>query len=68
MVRILPNNQHYTVACFHNCQDADDRMRVLRQFITAAEFEIIFAPLEEEQQNIYVNPSVRPKFKLRTDE
>lgn len=49
IVRILPNARHYTVARFRNRQDANDHLRLLRRFIPVAEFEIIFAPLEEEQ-------------------
>lgn len=52
LVRILPKAQHYTVARFRNRQDADDYLRVLRRFIPAAEFEVIFAPPEEEQDEI----------------
>lgn len=52
IVRILPKAQHYTVACFRNRQDADDHLRVLRRFLPAAEFEIIFAsPDKDEQDN-----------------
>ena len=52
IVRILPKAQHYTVACFRNRQDADDYLRVLRRFIPVAEFEIIFAsPDKDEQDN-----------------
>ena len=52
IVRILPEARHYTVACFRNRQDADDHLRVLRRFIPAAEFEIIFpAPDNDEQDN-----------------
>jgi hypothetical protein len=51
IVRILPDARHYTVAHFRNRQDANDHLRLLRRFIPAAAFEIIFAPLEEEQQD-----------------
>ena len=51
IVRILPDARHYSVARFRNRQDANDHLRLLRRFIPAAEFEIIFAPLEEEQQD-----------------
>lgn len=42
IVRILPKAQRCTVARFRNRQDADDHMRLLRRFIRAALFEIIF--------------------------
>ena len=51
IVRILPDARHYTVAHFRNRQDANDHLRLLRRFIPAAAFEIIFAPLEEEEQD-----------------
>ncbi|MBD2018095.1 hypothetical protein H6F96_29545 [Microcoleus sp. FACHB-53] len=51
IVRILPDARHYTVARFRNRQDANDHLRLLRRFIPAAAFEIIFAPLEEEAQD-----------------
>lgn len=51
LVRILPKAQHYTVARFRNRQDADDHLRLLRRFIPAAEFEVMFAPPETEQQD-----------------
>ncbi|MBD2128124.1 hypothetical protein H6F97_17360 [Microcoleus sp. FACHB-1] len=51
IVRILPDARHYTVARFRNRQDANDHLRLLRRFIPAAKFEIIFAPLEEEEQD-----------------
>jgi putative acetyltransferase len=51
IVRILPKARHYTVACFRNRQDADDHLRLLRRFIPGSEFEVIFAPPEEEQQD-----------------
>jgi putative acetyltransferase len=51
IVRILPDARHYTVAHFRNRQDANDHLRLLRRFIPAAAFEIIFVPLEEEEQD-----------------
>lgn len=51
IVRILPDARHYTVARFRNRQDANDHLRLLRRFIPAAAFEIIFAPLEEEERD-----------------
>ncbi|HAA30991.1 MAG TPA: hypothetical protein DCE56_28915 [Cyanobacteria bacterium UBA8553] len=51
IVRILPKAQRCTVARFRNRQDADDHMRLLRRFIPAAVFEIIFDALEEEEQD-----------------
>ena len=51
IVRILPDARHYSVARFRNLQDANDHLRLLRRFLPAAEFEINFAPLEEEQQD-----------------
>jgi hypothetical protein len=52
IVRILPKARAHTLARFRNCQDADDYVRVLRRFIPAALFEIIFdAPEEEKQDN-----------------
>lgn len=51
IVRILPKARHYTVACFRNRQDADDHLRLLRRFIRGSEFEVIFAPPEDEQQD-----------------
>jgi putative acetyltransferase len=51
IVRILPDARHYTVARFRNRQDANDHLRLLRRFIPAAKFEIIFAPLEEKEQD-----------------
>jgi len=52
IVRILPKAQHCTVARFRNRQDANDYLRVLHRFIPAAEFQIIFDPPEEEEQNL----------------
>jgi putative acetyltransferase len=51
IVRLLPDARHYTVARFRNRQDAHDHLRLLRRFIPAAKFEIIFAPLEAEEQD-----------------
>ncbi len=51
IVRILPKARHYTVACFRNRQDADDHLRLLRRFTPGSEFEVIFAPPEEEEQD-----------------
>jgi hypothetical protein len=51
IVRILPKAQHHTVARFRNRQDADDHLRLLQRFIPVAEFEVIFVPPEEEQDN-----------------
>jgi putative acetyltransferase len=51
IVRILPDARHYTVAHFRNRQDANDHLRLLRRFIPAPAFEIIFVPLEEEKQD-----------------
>jgi hypothetical protein len=50
IVRLLPKAQRYIVARFRNRRDADDHKRVLRRFIPAAEFEVIFDPPNEEQQ------------------
>ncbi|NEQ25920.1 MAG: hypothetical protein F6K28_44085, partial [Microcoleus sp. SIO2G3] len=52
IVRILPKAQRYTVARFRNRQDANDHLRVLHRFIPAAEFQIIFDPPDEEEQNL----------------
>ena len=52
IVRILPKAQHYTVARFRNRQDANDHLRLLHRFIPAAEFQIIFDPPDEEEQNL----------------
>lgn len=51
IVLILPNAQHYTAACFFNRQDADDHKRVLQRFMPKAEFEIIFTPPEQGEQD-----------------
>lgn len=49
IVRILPNAKVYTLACFRNRQDAEDHLRVLRRFIPAAEFEIVFDSPDEQE-------------------
>ena len=51
IARILPNAKVYIVARFQNRQDADDHKRVLHRFIPGAAFEIIFDPLDEEEQD-----------------
>ncbi len=51
IARIFPNAQVYIVARFRNRQDAHDHKRLLRRFIPAAKFEIIFDSLNEEQQD-----------------
>ncbi|HEY9605943.1 MAG TPA: hypothetical protein V6C85_30330, partial [Allocoleopsis sp.] len=42
IIRLLPDARRYTVARFHNRQDADDHRRFLSRFIPAAKFEVIF--------------------------
>lgn len=42
IVRLLPNAQTHIVARFRNRQDAHDHLRLLKRFLPAAEFEIIF--------------------------
>ncbi|MEW6494258.1 MAG: hypothetical protein AB1589_17360 [Cyanobacteriota bacterium] len=50
IARMMPNAQTYIVARFRNRQDADDHKRVLHRFIPKAEFDIIFDPPKEEEQ------------------
>ena len=40
--RLLPDARRYTVARFHNRQDAHDHLRFLNRFMSGAEFEIVF--------------------------
>jgi hypothetical protein len=42
IVRLLPDARRYTVARFHNRQDAEDHRRFLNRFMPASEFEVIF--------------------------
>ncbi len=51
IVRLLPKAQRYIVARFHNRQDANDHLRLLNRFIPVAEFELIFEPPNEEEDN-----------------
>jgi putative acetyltransferase len=51
IARIMPTAKAYIVARFRNRQDADDHLRVLHRFIPAAEFDIIFDPPQEEEQD-----------------
>jgi hypothetical protein len=55
IVRILPKAQHCTIACFRNRQDAEDHLRLLRRFIPAAEFEVVFVPPDEEDAIAFVD-------------
>lgn len=48
VVRILPQCQRYIVARYRNRQDAHDSLTVLRRFIPAAVFELVFDPVVEE--------------------
>ncbi|MEQ8971499.1 MAG: hypothetical protein RIE73_14025 [Coleofasciculus sp. C1-SOL-03] len=48
VVRILPKCQRCVVARYYNRQDADDSLRLLRRFIPAAVFELIFDPVVEK--------------------
>ena len=48
VVRILPKCQRCIVARYRNRQDAHDSLRVLRRFIPAAVFELIFDSVVEE--------------------
>lgn len=47
IVRLLPDARRYTVARFHNRQDAHDHLRFLNRFIPAAKFEVVFDVPEE---------------------
>lgn len=42
IVRLLPDARRYTVARFHNRQDAEDHHRFLHRYMPASEFEVIF--------------------------
>jgi len=42
IVRLLPDARRYTVARFHNRQDAEDHRRFLNRYMPASEFEVIF--------------------------
>jgi hypothetical protein len=42
IVRLLPDARRYTVARFHNRQDAEDHHRFLNRYMPASEFEVIF--------------------------
>ena len=47
VVRILPKCQRCIVARYRNRHDAHDSLRLLRRFIPAAVFELIFDPAVE---------------------
>ncbi|HBB35584.1 MAG TPA: hypothetical protein DDZ80_02165 [Cyanobacteria bacterium UBA8803] len=49
VVRILPKCQRCIVARYRNRQDAYDSLRVLRRFIPAAVFELMFDPVVEQK-------------------
>jgi hypothetical protein len=51
IVRILPNAKACIIAHFRNRQDANDHVRVLYRFIPGAQFEVMFTPPEEEEQD-----------------
>ena len=51
-VRLLPDLRRYPVARFYNRQDVQDHIRVLKRFMPAAEFEIIFdVPSQVESES-----------------
>ncbi|HEY9610407.1 hypothetical protein [Allocoleopsis sp.] len=50
IARLLPNAQTIIVARFRNRQDAHDHKRLLHLFIPNAEFEIIFDPPKEKEE------------------
>jgi putative acetyltransferase len=56
VVRILPKCQRCIVARYRNRQDANDSLRLLRRFIPAAVFELIFEPAVE--QNLVKTPDL----------
>jgi hypothetical protein len=56
VVRILPKCQRCIVARYRNRQDAHDSLRLLRRFIPAAVFELIFEPAVE--QNLVKTPDL----------
>ena len=56
VVRILPKCQRCVVARYYNCQDAEDSLIMLRRFIPAAVFELIFDPVLE------TIPTSKPNF------
>ena len=56
VVRILPKCQRCIVARYRNRQDAHDSLRLLRRFIPAAVFELIFEPVVE--QNLVKTPDL----------
>ena len=51
IIRLLPDARRYTVARFHNRQDADDHRRFLSRFIPAAKFEVLFDIPNEQLQH-----------------
>jgi putative acetyltransferase len=56
VVRILPKCQRCIVARYRNRQDAHASLRLLRRFIPAAVFELIFDPAVE--QNLVKTPDL----------
>jgi hypothetical protein len=42
IVQLLPDLRRYTVARFHNRQDAEDHRRFLNRSMPASEFEVVF--------------------------
>ncbi len=48
LLRILPKCQRCIVVHYHNRQDAHDSLSLLRRFIPAAVFELIFDPVVEK--------------------
>jgi hypothetical protein len=56
IIRLLSDARTYTVARFHNRQDAEDHQRFLKRFIPDAKFELLFDVPNEQLQNLTDQP------------
>lgn len=58
IIRLLPNFQRITVACFRKRNEAEEHLKVLRRFLPNAAFVVLFdAQLEEIPEASAKRPS-----------